>query len=448
MADPEAIRGNGDRKLEVLERRFLDFLTDAGVGRKAVKRHQGPAFMIAGQAVFLQWGDEALDPAVAAAQELCPFVSQRMAARALSDLVKELFVARAPSENAMPEIAEELYSVADLIDMSGIRPELVELVGKLKALQRAQLVFVPIEGLDLHVHEMRVATVTLHRHEDGCALDRALSNLTSEIGERSVNSILTYFRSIRCYAAVEAVGGDYFVREEAAQRTREAVNILNLYLSSSMHQPYWARMHVGRTIINEVQHKASERVPVGFSQSLPAERPLELDRERLQYIEQWGLADLSACFEPRNSGDIAKRIRRAVNWYGNAVDADSPEEKYVNLAIALESLLIGDEGKGPYATTGSISQKLGERVAFLLGDDFETRTEIQRTTKVLYGLRSAIVHHGKRVERSQLADMDNLVKQVILVFLRHSFVSWPAFQEWIARQRYGGNGQAAESTAQ
>lgn len=143
---------------------------------------------------------------------------------------------------------------------------------------------------------------------------------------------------------------------------------------------------------------------------------------------------LLTCFQA--SGDIARRIQRAVTWYSKAVDADTPEEKFVNLAIALESLLIGDEGKGPYATTGSIKQNLGERVAFLLEDDFESRQRRFKETKELYDLRSAIVHRGKQVTKEDLARMDKLVKQVTLTFLTYEFKSWTIFQEWIARQKY------------
>jgi hypothetical protein len=108
----------------------------------------------------------------------------------------------------------------------------------------------------------------------------------------------------------------------------------------------------------------------------------------------------------------------------------------VNLAIALESLLIGQEGKGPYATTGSINQRIGERVAFLLGDDFESRVYLEKTAKELYGLRSAIVHSGESVTQDDLAQMDDLVVQVILAFLKHEFNTWAEFCEWIAHERY------------
>jgi len=164
---------------------------------------------------------------------------------------------------------------------------------------------------------------------------------------------------------------------------------------------------------------------------------LELDPKNKEKILKWGLENINACFQPTNKNEIAKRIRRAVVWYSKGVDAESAEESFVNLAIALETLLIGSEGSGPYSTTGSITQRLRERVAFLLGDDFDNRMEIGRITRDLYGLRSAIIHRGEKVELERLAQMDELVTQVILVFLQHGFRTWHEFQEWIAQRKFG-----------
>jgi hypothetical protein len=119
-----------------------------------------------------------------------------------------------------------------------------------------------------------------------------------------------------------------------------------------------------------------------------------------------------------------------------AVDADSAEEKFVNLAIALECLLIGDEGKERYASTASITQKIGERVAFLLGDDLDSRVSFEDKAKKLYGLRSAIVHTGASITHYELAQMDELVHHVIFAFLKHEFVSWEEFLKWIMHERY------------
>ena len=90
-----------------------------------------------------------------------------------------------------------------------------------------------------------------------------------------------------------------------------------------------------------------------------------------------------------------------------------------------------------WTTHGSITQNLAERAAFLLGSDFERRDQKFKETKKLYGQRSAIVHRGKKITEDDLYAMDGLVKQVIVAFSAHNFVSWPSFQKWVARKKFG-----------
>jgi len=225
-----------------------------------------------------------------------------------------------------------------------------------------------------------------------------------------------------------------------------------------LHQTDWAKIKIAPIIFNS-HSLSSQRIP-GHSFSYPPQRSLELtnnellntvgpiydpfysirgpwqrDSKREQEMVKQSLDKLITCFH--SSNEIDQRISRAVTWYSKAVDADSPEEKFVNLAIALESLLIGPEKeKNPYATTGSISQNLGERVAFLLEDDVDRRQQRVADTKKLYGLRSAIVHRGEPITLERLEDMDNLVGRVTLCFLKKDFANWEDFQKWVAQQKF------------
>jgi len=264
-----------------------------------------------------------------------------------------------------------------------------------------------------------------------------------------------------CYAKVELTGDDNFVRHEATRKVRQVLHILNFCLSSSMHQPSWDRIRIANVLVNRRSLAENpDEGPAGLHETYLPHRSLELSKSQLleavnsEYVRafsrrpsehsNWqeerdivecGLQRLLDCFQTR--GDIPKRFQRAVTWYSKAVDADTPEEQFVDLSIALESLLIGDEGKGPYATEGSITQNLAERVAFLLEDDFEHRRQRFDATKKLYRQRGAIVHSGKKITEDDLYAMDKLVKQVALVFLVHDFESWVSFQEWVAKEKFG-----------
>jgi hypothetical protein len=362
-------------------------------------------------------------------------------------------------EDTDAEVNGELETILDILDTSNIGQELLETIRWLRSLAVPQIVYVPIEGLKLS-SSLTIEEVELHPRNERSALDQTLGAVEESQGEVSASYIHKALRHVNCYATVKSVGNDGFVISEAIQRVKKALHILNLCLSSSLYQPSWAKIQIAGVIINEtLPTEDSEGGRIGLYETSSSNRPFELSRSKLvdvirpiyarsfsaqashphdwvkeQNMIKQSVDRLLTCFQA--SDDIARRIQRAVTWYSKAVDADTPEEKFVNLAIALESLLIGDEGKGPYATTGSIKQNLGERVAFLLEDDFESRQRRFRETKELYHLRSAIVHRGKQMTKEDLARMDKLVKQVTLTFLTYEFKSWTAFQEWIARQKY------------
>lgn len=402
----------------------------------------------------LEGGDEALDSAVAEAQRLCPCVSEKLIKKALRDLMVELFDRQVVSG----EVDGELETILDILDTSNIGQELLETIQWLRSLAVPQIVYVPIEGLNLS-GSLIIGEVELHHRNGQSELDQMLRIVEEKQGEESTSYTRDALKYAKCYATVKATGDGEFVRNEAIQKVTQALHILNLCLSSSMHQPSWAKIRISSIVINRsspTENPEDDRL--GFLESFPSSRPLELSKSKLLDVirpiydrsfsakpcrqRNWkegrnmvekGLEKLLTCFQGNN--DIAKRIQRAVTWYSKAVDANTPEGKFVNLAIALESLLIGPE-RGPYATTGSISQNLAERVAFLLEDDFENRHRKVNETKKLYGRRGATVHSGEKITEEDLSKMDKLVKQVTLTFLKHDFESWLAFQEWMARQKF------------
>jgi hypothetical protein len=403
------------------------------------------------QFFYLQWGDEPLAEAVSATSKLCPDISKKRIEEALIGLMVALFTDQASER----EIAPELESLLSALDTSSVEQDLETVVQELRKVKVPHIVYVPIEGLELRMPELVIGQVKLRSRSRGSEFDQIIEAVELELKP----SISSAMGPVRCYATVEIEGDSAFVKDEAVRQVTEVIHILNLCLSSSMYQPSWARIRISPVIISRASPSQNLDNDFLTRHTAPmARRRLELTRDRLLEVlgpaydpgfapkPKWqrdmvvekvitqGLQDLSACFQAKSQ--IARRIRRAVTWYSQAVDASTPEEQFVNLAIALESLLIGDEGKGLYATTGSISQRLGERVAFLLEDDFESRFERDRQTGKLYGIRSKIIHHGEKVSQANLIAMDALVKQVTLAFLQHQFKNWNAFLEWIAQQKY------------
>lgn len=413
-----------------------------------------------GKFLSLRWDDDqALEKLVFGLQRLCPNVSNPVIRETSISLMKKLFDEQVVGKNVDINERGELDAILGVLDVSNLEQELTEVVQWLRSQAVPQVVYVPVEGLKVS-GSLTIGNVELHSRDPNNELDRLLESVKTQLGEGTAYYAHEALQKVSCHATVRVTGDDRFVRDYAVQRVTEALHILRLCIPSSMHHPSWARIAISSIILNRRSPTDNlENDPVGLHDSRPSGREKEVNQQSLldvigpaydrsfatrpSWERNWqrerdmvnqSLARLSTCFQ--GGGEIAQRVKRAVTWYGKAVDAGSSDEQFVSLAIALESLLIGNEGQGPYVTTGSIGQTLGERVAFLLEDDFEGRHRKVKETRDLYALRGAIVHRGEAVTPEQLAAMEKLVKEVILTFVRHNFESWNKFQEWVARQKF------------
>jgi len=86
--------------------------------------------------------------------------------------------------------------------------------------------------------------------------------------------------------------------------------------------------------------------------------------------------------------EIQKKIIRAVSWIGQAMRNKKINEAFLELSLALESLLVSDTD----FISKSITAQVSEDVAFLIGINLNDRIEICKNTKKLYGKRSSVVH--------------------------------------------------------
>ena len=89
----------------------------------------------------------------------------------------------------------------------------------------------------------------------------------------------------------------------------------------------------------------------------------------------------------------SKILRIPLDRLGRAGREGDFADRAIDLGIALESLLLGDNDRG------ELSFRLSLRGAWLIGKDADERLEIQKALKRLYELRSRAVHSGT-IERS------------------------------------------------
>jgi hypothetical protein len=289
--------------LRDLERKFCAFLEDVSLKRRREKarrysRTYGPHH------ATLQWGEESFFEVITAAQKLCQNISPRQVAKAMRDLMVKMFEAQAAREGDAADF--ELESITEILDTSNVDQDVLQAVLSLKSLAQPQVVFVPIEGLALKVGSLTVGSITLHPRSSASELDQALRDIEERI-ERDIASLEADLQDAACYARVEIVGDDYFVRDEAIRRTKEAIHILNLYLSSSQHQlHHWASIRIARVIINRTLPDDQ----IGFNQSFPVERPFELDWNQEQDMLQAELEAMSGHRRRLARGEVRESCYR------------------------------------------------------------------------------------------------------------------------------------------
>ena len=88
------------------------------------------------------------------------------------------------------------------------------------------------------------------------------------------------------------------------------------------------------------------------------------------------------------NSNVAEKLQIPINrWINSKVNKD-PEDKIIDLAIALESLYLKDN-------SGEFTFKLGVRASWHLGKDKEHREELMKDFSKIYEWRSKVVHTGK-----------------------------------------------------
>ena len=96
--------------------------------------------------------------------------------------------------------------------------------------------------------------------------------------------------------------------------------------------------------------------------------------------------------------DLEKSIIMAVRWIGLGMDEEVVSDKFLKYAIALEGLLITRGEKGDK------TDPISKRTAFILGTNVSECLNIISEVKLLYDIRSAIVHQGCEAEEEKIIE--------------------------------------------
>lgn len=424
----------------------------------------------------LSWQNEealrALSSTVTSLGTFCNGVSRRAIRESLLGLLSEFLEEERLSDKVFTELNKQTdggsmkatngISIGPFLTLPDLRQRLHNLVMRLLKRVTPYVVFVPVEGLELS-RSIKVGDVSFEVREIDSEIEEMMDIMQEMEGTKSIKWIREEVipeRDVKCFARTEIKGESTYVIQDAKERVSNALNVLSLCIPSHFHRPAWAKIRVADVVI--LRRNPSQRLQDDFmsyhytlppghlknlnwnnlvdaigARSTPsfASKPdWKRKPEQEDAIVQQALDGLYDTFHGDDA--VSGGIGRALIWYSKAMSFSDPSEQFVGLAIALDSL-IGRRGQSTDITRASalsITQTIAERVAFLLGKDFEERTEKYSEAARLYGLRSKIVHEGLPVSENDVFDLEELVKDVILFFYAKGFRGWEDVEKWVNKQ--------------
>lgn len=398
---------------------------------------------------FLGWNDSEFRAATKALRKSSPRVSETTIGRALVDSIIRLFETHVLQEDADSPAEVLLDTILPSLPSAAIAQEVSSILQYLDTRVASYDLFVPLQGIELRSPSIRIVDFTVHAHDQGPLPPLLKEKAQQEHWRQIVEYAQQDLASAGSYVVVAAEGDDTVAEAHALRRAQDIVDIVNLYAASALDRGRSLQKIAvaGQIGILGEQVVLFARTPVapdgtvalGYKGRKPPLFKHIISEETVQEWQGPALDQVVGCFEYEGSDPkvIESRLRRSVRWHSKGITADGTEEQFVALATSLESLLVGSEGTDPKVNWGSITQRLAERVAFLLGRTYEDRVAFERNAKTLYGLRSKVVHEGKAVSRANLAAMDSLARSTILAFARKAFGSWDDFLHWERNEKYG-----------
>lgn len=118
--------------------------------------------------------------------------------------------------------------------------------------------------------------------------------------------------------------------------------------------------------------------------------------------------------EKKNLNDMESRLKESIIWVSEASHQNDNAIAYMQCFLALESILMEQDG----FINKSITAQISEYVAFIIGTGKNERISIEKEIKELYSIRSSIAHgKNKKGIDQQLVRMFLIVKIIIFKFL-------------------------------
>jgi hypothetical protein len=153
-----------------------------------------------------------------------------------------------------------------------------------------------------------------------------------------------------------------------------------------------------------------------------------------EHFERIGLKSIAESVYNPFSKTVAERIGQGLGWLSRGRQAESRSERFLYFFTALEALLSKDELGSP------ISQTISRHAAVIMSDDPRKRALLAKELQDLYGLRSKLVHTGKRnISLAEAARSQELLETLYQAVLQKVKISdkFETFSRTLADASFG-----------
>lgn len=134
-------------------------------------------------------------------------------------------------------------------------------------------------------------------------------------------------------------------------------------------------------------------------------KSVTLSNKLYRELEQDGIQSLSTL------NPITNVVKDSLYWFGLGLDATMESAKLINFTTVLESALKKND------ETTELKQRISDRCAFLLGDDYNTRVQIHKDISSIYSKRSKIVHRGALIKDQDIVNLAGFYAKSVLIKL-------------------------------
>lgn len=218
-------------------------------------------------------------------------------------------------------------------------------------------------------------------------------------------------------------------KEQAFERSHIdislALNVLKFYsLGIMKNNPRFYRMH-----IEKEGHNFSGHTPIFCSYRDQSDEsnsiydftiqrtgflyPFHISKGEFELMNRLHLSDMNQILTKKIElrTELEDRLIKAISLFGDSIYESNTSIAFVGIIISLEVLLLNPrESKGA----------LAERIALLLKQDYQERSEIAQDIERLYNLRSNFVHSGD----NQISELDVTQIAYITFFVIIEMFNW------------------------